>query len=171
MDNFIDVIRRLLGFLCVVLSSLLVLCVLWQVFSRYILSSPSTATDELARFLFMWVGLMGAVYTLGEKRHLAINLLDQLTEHQLVGRTLLRVLVAALSLVFASIVMIYGGGRLMLQTLSSGQISPALGFQMGYIYSVIPMSGILMIPYLFADLLSHFKSLPQINQVNQGGPS
>ena len=32
----------------------LVVCVVWQVFSRYVLNQPSTLTDELARFLMIW---------------------------------------------------------------------------------------------------------------------
>lgn len=31
----------------------LVVCVVWQVFSRYVLNQPSTLTDELARFLMI----------------------------------------------------------------------------------------------------------------------
>ncbi|EPY4245097.1 TPA: TRAP transporter small permease [Klebsiella quasipneumoniae subsp. similipneumoniae] len=53
----------------------LVVCVVWQVFSRYVLNQPSTLTDELARFLMIWVGLLGAAYTVGAQRHLAIDLL------------------------------------------------------------------------------------------------
>lgn len=53
----------------------LVICVVWQVFSRYVLNTPSTLTDELARFLMIWVGLLGAAYTVGAQRHLAIDLL------------------------------------------------------------------------------------------------
>uniref|UniRef100_UPI003B5224BC TRAP transporter small permease subunit n=1 Tax=Vibrio cholerae TaxID=666 RepID=UPI003B5224BC len=37
------------------LSSFLVFCVVWQVLSRYVLGKPSTVTDELARYLFMYV--------------------------------------------------------------------------------------------------------------------
>ena len=33
----------------------MVLNVLWQVFSRYILNDPSTFTDELSRYLLIWI--------------------------------------------------------------------------------------------------------------------
>ena len=58
-----------------VIFAILVVCVVWQVVSRYVFGTPSTLTDELARFLFMWLALMGAAYSLGLKRHLAIDLL------------------------------------------------------------------------------------------------
>ena len=70
-----EVIEKALEWLLVFLMSVLVLDVLWQVFSRYILSSPSSYTDELAGFLLIWVGLFGAAYVAGKREHLAIDLL------------------------------------------------------------------------------------------------
>ena len=61
----------------------LVVCVVWQVFSRYVLNQPSTLTDELARFLMIWVGLLGAAYTVGAQRHLAIDLLAMTIEKEI----------------------------------------------------------------------------------------
>ena len=60
-----------------ILMSVLVVDVLWQVISRYLLSSPSSFTDELAGFLLIWVGVLGAAYVAGRKEHLAIDILVQ----------------------------------------------------------------------------------------------
>ena len=54
-----------LEFFLVFIMSILVIDVLWQVTSRYILSSPSSFTDELAGYLLIWVGLFGAAYVTG----------------------------------------------------------------------------------------------------------
>ena len=59
------------------LMAFLVVDVLWQVLSRYILVSPSSMTDELAGYLLIWVGLLGAAYVSGKNEHLAIDLLLQ----------------------------------------------------------------------------------------------
>ena len=55
------------------LMAFLVVDVLWQVLSRYILVSPSSVTDELAGYLLIWVGLLGAAYVSGKNEHLAID--------------------------------------------------------------------------------------------------
>ena len=73
MTKFIRVVDRILSTVCVTLMVALVACVVWQVFSRYVLGAPSTSTDEMARFLFIWVGLLGAAFTLGQKKHLAMD--------------------------------------------------------------------------------------------------
>ena len=64
-----------LELLLIGLMALLVVDVLWQVLSRYVLASPSSFTDEVAGFLLIWVGLMGAAYVSGREEHLAIDLL------------------------------------------------------------------------------------------------
>lgn len=60
---------------CILVMIGLVICVVWQVFSRYVLSAPSTMTDEMARFSMIWVGLLGAAYGVGAQSHLSIDLL------------------------------------------------------------------------------------------------
>lgn len=62
-------VDRTIAAFSVVVMIALVVCVVWQVFSRYVLNQPSTLTDELARFLMIWVGLLGAAYTVGAQRH------------------------------------------------------------------------------------------------------
>ncbi|HCS2485688.1 TPA: TRAP transporter small permease, partial [Shigella flexneri] len=67
-------VDRVIAAFSVAVMLALVVCVVWQVFSRYVLNQPSTLTDELARFLMIWVGLLGAAYTVGTQRHLSIDL-------------------------------------------------------------------------------------------------
>ncbi|GAL20025.1 TRAP-type transport system small permease component [Vibrio maritimus] len=60
MNKLVTYINRGLAGFTVSLSTFLVFCVIWQVISRYVIGKPSTVTDELARYLFMWVALIGA---------------------------------------------------------------------------------------------------------------
>ncbi|AJQ96042.1 TRAP transporter small permease [Gynuella sunshinyii] len=159
MNKIIRLLNKVLSTFCVSLCSVLVACVVWQVFSRYVLSSPSTYTDEIARFLFIWVGLMGAAYTLGQKKHLAIDLLAQKLENSPSKENVLRLIINLVSLFFVTVIMTYGGGKLVMQVLSTGQVSPALGVEMGWIYSAIPLSGIFMLIYLFQDFIQCLNTL------------
>lgn len=149
MRALINAVNRSLVGLVILLSCALVACVVWQVLSRYLLGDPSTITDELARYLFMWTGLIGAAYTTGQKKHLSINLLTaNLTG---VRKQASELIIEAATVLFASIIMLYGGGKLFLKVLAMGQVSPALGIPMGYVYLAIPTAGALI---LFYSLLS-----------------
>ncbi|KII76702.1 TRAP transporter small permease [Vibrio renipiscarius] len=145
MKKLVEYINKGLATFTVSLSTFLVLCVVWQVLSRYIIGRPSTVTDELARYLFMWVALIGAAYTTGQKRHLAIDLLTMKLKgkRKVINELIIQIAIA----VFAFVVLVYGGSNLAIKTLATGQLTPALGFEMGYIYFCLPISGALMIFY------------------------
>jgi len=128
----------------------LLVCVVWQVVSRYVLGTPSTTTDELARFLFMWLALTGGAYTYGQGRHLAIDLLPLSLNGR--PRLLVEALITLLIAAFAGLVMVWGGGQLMLKTLASGQISPALQVPMGWVYGAVPASGLIILAYAAGNL-------------------
>ncbi len=156
MKNLVALINKGLAVFTICLSAFLVFCVTWQVLSRYILSFPSTVTDELARYLFMWVAMIGAAYTTGQHRHLAIDLLVM----KLSGarKQFVSLFIQIAIIAFAGIVLVYGGSTLVSSTLESGQITPALGWQMGYIYLCLPISGLLMIMYALVDIFSLFQT-------------
>ena len=151
MTKFIRVLDRILSTFCVSLMVALVACVVWQVFSRYVLGAPSTSTDELARFLFIWVGLLGAAFTLGQKKHLAMDFMLMVLKGR--KKATLHVGITLIGLFFAVVIMVFGGGSLVMKTLSNGQLSPVLGLEMGWVYAAIPISGGCMVLYLLRDLL------------------
>ncbi len=66
---------KVLGTILVFLMALIVIAVLWQVFSRYVMQNPSSVTEEIARYLMIWIGILGAAYASGQQEHLAINIL------------------------------------------------------------------------------------------------
>lgn len=129
----------------IVVMVLLVICVTWQVFSRYVLHMPSTVTDEVARFSMIWVGLLGAAYTVGLQKHLSIDLFT----HNLTGKkkALSNILINICILCFSLGVMVFGGFTLVANVYTSGQISPSMQIPMAYVYIALPLSGILMLFY------------------------
>jgi TRAP-type C4-dicarboxylate transport system permease small subunit len=134
----------------VVIMSAMVINVLWQVFSRYILTNPSSFTDELARYLMIWVGVLGAAYVAGKGNHVAITYFSEKMSPANLKKT--QVFINLTILVFAVLGMLLGGVRLVFITLVLEQLSPALKIPLGVVYSVIPISGILIIFYKILDL-------------------
>jgi TRAP-type C4-dicarboxylate transport system permease small subunit len=139
-----------LYWLLVVLMAIMVLNVLWQVGSRFILRSPSSYTDELARFLLIWVSLLGASYITGKKMHLAIDILPS----KLHGKQQrnLNVLINVLVAIFAFFAMVWGGIKLVYITLTLNQTSAALNVPLGYVYLAVPLSGLIIIYYSIMNL-------------------
>ena len=135
----------------VILMSVLVVDVLWQVASRYILSSPSSFTDELAGFLLIWVGVLGAAYVAGRKEHLAIDILIQRSSPA--RQRMLLFIIYSLIFLFALSVMVTGGVVLMYTRFVLQVKSAALELPLGYVYSVLPVSGLIIMYYEVVHIL------------------
>jgi TRAP-type C4-dicarboxylate transport system permease small subunit len=145
-------IDRIIEFFLVFIMSLLVIDVLWQVFSRYILNSPSSFTDELAGFLLIWVGLFGAAYVTGKNEHLAIDLL--LTKISASGKIKLETLINLFIILFTLFVLILGGTWLVYTRFMLEVKSAALQLPLGYVYIVLPVSGFMILYYSIDNLIN-----------------
>lgn len=145
MLKFHQKLNRTLEVTLIFLMTVLVLDVLWQVFSRYLLSSPSSFTDELAGYLLIWVGVLGAAYVAGRKEHLAIDILIRKSPPARKRRLLY--LIHALVFLFALTVMVTGGVVLMYTRFVLQVKSAALQLPLGYVYSVLPLSGLIIMYY------------------------
>ena len=135
------------------IMAILVVDVLWQVISRYILSSPSSFTDELAGFLLIWVGLFGAAYVAGKKEHLAIDLMLQRSGPA--RRKFLEIFISICIIIFAFTVLVVGGTWLVYTRFALDVKSAALEIPLGYVYIVLPISGLLIV-FFTIDNLSQF---------------
>ena len=145
MTKVYHAINRIIEFLLVLIFSLLVIDVLWQVFSRYVIGQSNSFTEEFARFALIWLAVLGAAYLNGQRAHLAMDfLLRKLSPEKLAVR--LKV-IEMFMFVFALVVMVIGGGNLVFTTLYLGQISPAMHVSLGYVYAIVPFSGLLIMFY------------------------
>ena len=70
-------IDKILGNALVIIMGTMVLNVLWQVFTRFVVGNPSSFTHELARNLMIWVGVLGSAYVSGTNMHVAIDVLPK----------------------------------------------------------------------------------------------
>jgi len=157
MEHAKRIVDRILSPVLVGLMGLAVLNVLWQVLSRYVLGAPSSFTQELARFLLIWIGVLGAGYAVGTREHLALELIPE----QLEGRaqTWLRIAIQGFIMLFAVAVMVVGGLRLVYIQLSLGQTSASLNVPLGYVYLVLPLTGALMAFYSLTHISGHLRTL------------
>lgn len=142
---------RLLGSVICVLMAAMVLNVLWQVFTRFVLRQPSSFTEELARYMMIWVGLLGSAYAAGKKSHLALDLIT--ARLQGARKRTSELVIHSSVLLFSLAVLVGGGGRLVYIQLSLGQQSAALQVKLGYVYLAVPLAGVFIVFYSMMALL------------------
>lgn len=147
-------VDRLLEILLVSLMSVMVLNVLWQVFTRFVVGRPSSYTEELARYLLIWVGLVGASYAVSRRMHLSIDLITERLKGE--WKKASQLFIAAAIFLFALLVLVAGGIRLVYITLALEQTSAALQVKLGYVYLALPISGVLI---MFFSLMTIWETV------------
>lgn len=144
------------GSLLIVLMAASVANVLWQIFSRYALGSPSSFTDELARYLLVWVGLLGSAYAAGQHLHVAVDLIPARAGRLRSASALLAHGGVAL---FSLAVLVVGGGGLVHLAAELGQRSAALGVPLAWVYLAAPLAGALLVFYALGDAHAEWRHI------------
>lgn len=157
IDRIKTLVDRTIAAFSVAVMIALVVCVVWQVFSRYVLNKPSTMTDELARYLMIWVGLLGAAYTVGAQRHLSIDLFAMMLKGP--KQALLNIVINVLIFLFSGLVIVNGGLKLIDKTLATSQVSAAMQIPMGYVYVILPLCGAVMMFYALYFIATGIRGL------------
>lgn len=150
-------VNKILERTIIMIFALLVLDVLFQVFSRYVIGESFTWTEEFARFSLIWITILGAAYLNGKKEHLSMDFLYQ--KFSPYNKRKVAVLIEVLIFLFALIVMVIGGLNLVYTTLHLGQLSGTLRIPLGYIYAIMPFSGVLIMCYSIYHILSIYSNI------------
>lgn len=159
MKACMKAVNAVLRCVLAVLVAVMVLACCWQVVTRFVLNSPSKYTEELLRYLLIWLTMLGAPYAYGAGKQLAIDLL--VVKFSPRGQVLTRIFVEIIVLILSAAALVYGGITVALN--AHGQISAAMQLPMELYYACIPIGGALMILYSLDRLFDALKDLKEGN--------
>ena len=143
LDNIRNVMNKVIRIVCILLFAFMVIIGTSQILVRYIFNNPSTVSEELLTYSFTWMSLFAAAYVFGKREHMRMGFLaDKLNKKKL---TILNAIIEIIIIAFALIVMVYGG--ISITSLSMTQKTASLGIPMGYVYIVIPITGVVIAVY------------------------
>lgn len=135
-----------------VLLLTMVIVVFMQVLFRFALDQPLAWTEELARYLLVWITFLGASFAMAKKAHIGVDIIvDKLPP---VLKNVIAIIASLISLSFF-IMIIKESFTLIERTMV--QTSPVLGISMGYIYTVIPVACFIMAINLIYITIEEFK--------------
>ena len=142
-----------LGWVSIGVFLVLVVDVLWGVFTRKILNDQAPWSEELARFLLVWVSFLGGAIAYLDDKHLGVDIL--VTNFEKGTRRMSRVITHGLVFVFALLVMGIGGSQLVIDRWESGQVLPALEISKAWFYLAVPVSGFLISLFALGNVVAH----------------
>lgn len=73
MKRFFEYLDRMVEIITMVFLSIMVIVVFLQVIYRFVLHNPLQWSEELGRFLFVWISFLGAAIALQRGEHLGID--------------------------------------------------------------------------------------------------
>ena len=147
----------------VILMVAATLLVAAQVVTRFILKVPLPWSEEIARYMFLWLTWVGAAYATKERKHVRIDIVyEKLPE---AGQKVCTIISTVIWIVFLAI-MVYLSVRLTASVASGGQIAVGSGIPMWIPYASIPVGMGLM---LFRLLQNTVRDIKGAKAAKEGG--
>ena len=143
--HFVD---SILEWACIALFVLMTVVGTYQIVTRYVFNSPSTVSEELLTFSFTWMALLAASYVFGKRGHMRMAYFADKVNGR--GAFWLQILSECLVFVFSVVVLVFGG--ISITKLTMTQVTASLGVPMGYVYVVLPVSGVISAFYSICNL-------------------
>ena len=159
LNSVLRPVRKAVYVAVVSMFALQVVVVFAQVIWRFVFNDPFSWSEELARYLQVWIVLLAASVCIYEGSHLAVDYLVHYlpTRH----RRILSLAVTILMMIFFGVLIVAG---IKMMVTAQSQTSPALHISMSAVYLVFPVAGTLMLLEslkVFLELLSANKSEPE----------
>lgn len=149
MKGLRKILNKVLNGLAGVSFLAMVVLACWQVFTRYVLSNPSTWSEELVGYLFAWMSLFGACLVTGERGHMNIPILVDMAPGGF--QKLLLILGEVIAFLFSMVILVYGG--MQITNLAMGQMTSSLGLPIGVFFVVMPVCGVVNMIYTVMNLV------------------
>jgi len=156
LGKMLDRINKIVEYISFSMLVVMVIVVFLQVIFRFIIKQAIPWSEELARYLLVWISLLGTSIGVKKKAHIGVEAVVKMLPGKF--QKAVSLLANALSMVFFVIIVIWGYKIL---GVVSVQRSPAMEISMAIPYSALFFSGILMLVYSLYNFLSTIKSLKE----------
>ncbi len=151
MKKFLDGYFAFLKIVLTILMGVLIVPVTMQIFARYIDFIPRYIwTEELARFCFIWIILVGAMIALRENEHFTVDLLPVPKTNR--GKAISLMFVDLMAFIMAMIFVAWGWPLVKFGLLQTSEMAE---LPMVFIYMAWPLTGITWILFLAERLIDH----------------
>ena len=140
MNRLAKLYDRLLNLVLFLLMAGMVVAISAQVWYRFILNDPLSWSEELGRYMFVWISFIGAAVGIRYKVHLGIDLLEKMVSAR--AYRYLAVMVNLLIQIFL-VVVVYQGFDII--KVVQFQTSASMGIPMTYPYAAVPVGALLML--------------------------
>ena len=139
--------------ICVTLLAIMSILIVVQVFFRYVLQNSISWSEELARYMFIWLIYIGISYGVKERKHICVDAVYAFMPKKVKPYY---ALIGDILFLFFAVIVVYYGLNVMNQVNANGQVSPAAHMPMGIVYAAswvgMVLTSIRLIQNLIVDI-------------------
>lgn len=147
--SFLD--KHLEEVLLAILLSVMTLMIFMQIVFR-VFGWPLSWTEELGRYMFIWMIYLGAASAIRKRKHISVELLDLFLKDS--GKFVLNIISNIIFMIFAAILTYYS---IPVVLRVAAQLSPAVRLSMAIPYSSVLVGSALMLIRLIQDTIARFR--------------
>jgi TRAP-type C4-dicarboxylate transport system permease small subunit len=160
MKKFFDVVLFVQRKICAVLLLAMIVVTTIQIVARVILHVSSAWTEELSRFLMIWITFIGGTGMLIKGEHLAVDFLSSMYTPS--ARKIARIVNNLIYTFFSGFMLIFGY-KLFTNPITMRSLTPALQVPRKWIYVILPVCMVFMVLYSLYDLVLSVRALSRKN--------
>lgn len=144
MNSIRKILDKILEVACILIFGIMTILVVYQVVTRYVFQSPSSWSESVVTYGFIWLAMLGGAYVFGKRDHMAMTfVLDKF--HGRV-KTIIEMINELIIVLFGIGVLLIGGYAGAMKQMT--QADSILPITMGVIYIAIPIAGVAMVVIL-----------------------
>jgi TRAP-type C4-dicarboxylate transport system permease small subunit len=156
MRTTLSFLHRLLNWLLALSVAVLIVPVLLQIFSRYVGFIPRYIwTEEMARFFFIWMIMLGAMIGVREGTHFDVDLLPSMPPKM---NAALRMVMHVAILVFA-LIFVYYGYQFTAEAVQGERTSELADLPLWFIFIAWPLAGVTWLLFTLEKVVAELQLL------------
>lgn len=164
MKKLLTLCENFVKYLVGALLAAMVAIVFWNVVSRYFLGASIAWSEEVSRFMLIWVVFLGALLAYIKDEHLGLDILIKVVPKKIAH---IMQVIADIGVLYAIYIILMGGFNLTMK--SWDWLSPAAAIPYAYVYLIIPLAGAAMLIMTIFKLVGHIKVLLGMNKETAEG--
>lgn len=134
LNKVCSLVNKIYGGAALLLLAVLTAAMAVQVFTRYVLGASLSGTEELGRYCFIWMTMLGAGICVSSDSHAAVTILNDQLKGKMKGRH--KISVDIMILACALLLFVQG---IKMASMTMRQLTPTLHIPMSVIYCSLPV--------------------------------
>jgi len=153
MKLIFDKLERFILYILAALFAVMVISLFYQIIMRFIFQSANAWSEELTRYAFIWMSMLGSSVATRRSRNMDVDFIVNCMPKNL--KIINKFVTRGLIIAFLLVLIVYGTN---LVGITHKQLSAGIRIPMSYVYASVPVGAILILLFTVEIIADEIKS-------------